>query len=188
MGAKDIPNFKKKCQAVGGIIFFEDEAAFRQDPTVFSSWFRRGGRGYVPTYGRRNTQHVYGAISIPHAHFSYHFAETCNASNHQKFLERLIRKFYPRKVFLVEDNAKYHKNPDMFSWFNAYHKEIEPWFLPPYSPEFNPMESLWGYTRREGTHNRFFANVDEVIGSIKTVFRRIQYHPHLLQNYLAPYI
>lgn len=141
----------------------------------------------MPTYGQRNTQHIYGAVTIPYGRFSYHFTNTCNTSTHQDFLEMLIRKFYPQRIFLVEDNAKYHKNPDMWSWFDAHRKEIEPWFLPPYSPELNPMESLWGYTRRHGTHNRFFANVDELISSIKTVFRRIQYQPHLIQNYLAPY-
>lgn len=187
MGAKDIPGIKKKCQKAGGIIVSEDEAAFRQDPTIFRSWFRRGSGGYVPTYGQRNTQHVYGAISVQDARFSYHFTDTCNASTHREFLEMLIRKFYPQKIFLVEDNAKYHKSPDMWSWFDAHRKEIEPWFLPPYSPEFNPMEPLWGYTRRQGTHNNFFPNVDELIDSIRTVFRSIQHHPHLVQNYLAPF-
>lgn len=187
MGTKNIPLIKKKCQEAGGIIVFEDEAAFRQDPTIFRSWFRRGFRSYVPTYGQRNTQHVYGAISIPEAHFSYRFTDSCNSSTHQHFLEVLVRKFYPKKIFLVEDNAKYHKSPEMWSWFDAHRKEMEPWFLPPYSPKFNPMESLWGYTRREGTHNNFFPTIDALIGSIKTVFRTIQHHPYLVENYLVPF-
>lgn len=169
------------------MIVFEDEASFRQDPTIFRSWFRCGCRSYVSTYGQRNTQHVYGAVSIHNIRFIYHFADTFNTSTHRGFLEMIIRKFYPQKIFLVEDNAKYHKTPDMQSWFDAHRKEIEPWFLPPYSPEFNPMESLWGYTRRQGTHNNFFRNIDDLICSIRTVFRRIQYHPNVIQNYLTPY-
>ena len=69
MGEENISHFKKKCQKAGGIIVFEDEAAFRQDPTLFRSWCRRGGRFYVLTYGQRNTQHVYGAISAQDARF-----------------------------------------------------------------------------------------------------------------------
>ena len=187
MGTKNLSCFKKNCEKAGGVTVFEDEAVFRQDPTIFRSWFRCGSRFYVPTYGQRNTQHVYGAVGIHCGRFIYHFADTCNASTHRDFLEMLIRKFYPQKIFLVEDNAKYHKNPDTWSWFDAHHKEIEPWFLPPYSPEFNPMESVWGYTRREGTHNNFFPNTDALIDSIKTIFRRIQYHPNLIENYLVSY-
>lgn len=187
MDKENLSSVKKNCQEAGGVIVFEDEAAFRQDPTLFCSWFRRGGGAYVPTYGQRNTQHVYGAVSLPSGQFSYRFVDSCNGSTHQEFMEVLVRKFHPNKIFLVEDNAKYHKSSDMVSWFDAHRKEIEPWFLPPYSPEFNPMESLWGYTRRQGTHNNFFPTVDALIGSIKTVFRSIQYHPHLVQNYLARY-
>ena len=167
---------------------FEDEAAFREDPTIYYSWFRRGSRSKVPTFGRRNTQHVYGAISIPYARFSYHRADTCNTSSHQRFLEMLVRKFYPQKIFLIEDNARYHKNYDMLDWYEAHRQEIEPWFLPPYSPELNPMEPVWGYVRREGTHNRFFHNVSELLSSVKTIFRRIQYHPDLVQNCLDRFV
>lgn len=187
MGEENISRVKKKCQKAGGVIVFEDEAAFRQDPTLFRSWGRRGCRFYVPTYGQRNTQHIYGAVSAQDVRFSYRFTDICNGSTHQGFLEMLVRKYYPQKIFLVEDNARYHKSPEMWSWFDAHREEIEPWFLPPYSPKFNPMESLWGYTRRQGTHDRFFPTTDALIGSIKTVFRSIQYQPNLVQIYLAPY-
>jgi transposase len=184
LGTQDISCAKKKARAANGIILFEDEAAFRQDPTTFRSWYRRGARCWVSTYGRRNTQHIYGAVSVPDGRFSYHFAHTCNASTHQGFLEMLIRKFHHQRIFIVEDNAKYHKNPAMLSWFEAHRHEIEPWFLPPYSPEFNPMEPVWGYTRRQGTHNRFFASSEELLSSIKIVFRHVQHNPDAIRSYL----
>ena len=31
-------------------------------------------------------------------------------------------------------------------------------FLPPYSPDLNPIEQVWRITRREITHNTYFAN------------------------------
>ena len=31
--------------------------------------------------------------------------------------------------------------------------------LPPYSPDLNPIEQVWRVTRRENTHNVFFATV-----------------------------
>ena len=31
-------------------------------------------------------------------------------------------------------------------------------FLPPYSPDLNPIEQVWRITRREVTHNTYFAN------------------------------
>ena len=31
-------------------------------------------------------------------------------------------------------------------------------YLPPYSPDLNPIEQVWRITRREVTHNTYFAN------------------------------
>ena len=48
---------------------------------------------------------------------------------------------------------------------NDDYPRIEFIFLPPYSPELNPIERVWRITRRERTHNRFF----EKLTVLKTV-------------------
>jgi transposase len=166
---------------------FQDEASFRQDPTLYRTWARIGHQPQILTYGKRNTQHVFGAVAIYTLRFLYKFAEVCNAVTYLKFLEYIIYKFYPYKIFLVVDNARYHKKEQVILWCKDNKRYIECWFLPPYSPEFNAMEPVWGYTRRQGTHNRFFSNPDELRHSIKNVFRRIQYNPLLIQNYLLAF-
>jgi len=35
-------------------------------------------------------------------------------------------------------------------------------FLPPYSPELNPIERVWRITRRQITHNRYFESVEDL--------------------------
>jgi len=35
-------------------------------------------------------------------------------------------------------------------------------FLPPYSPELNPVERVWRITRRQVTHDRYFQSVEEL--------------------------
>src|SRR2546429_3302235 len=35
-------------------------------------------------------------------------------------------------------------------------------FLPPYSPELNPIERVWKLVRRRCLHNRYFAALDDV--------------------------
>lgn len=170
-----------------GILMFQDEASFRQDCTLYRTWARIGQQPQIITYGKRNTQHVFGAVSIYTLHFFYQFAETCNAITHLNFLEYVIKKIYPKKIFLVADNARYHKDEQVVSWCKDNNRHIECWFLPPYSPEFNAMEPIWGYTRRQGTHNRFFSNTDELRHSIRNVFKRISHHPLLIETYVLPY-
>ncbi len=166
---------------------FQDEAAFRQDPTLYRTWARVGHQPQIFTYGKRNTQHIFGAIAVYTLHFLYKFAEVCNAVTHLKFLEYMVKKFYPNKIFLVIDNARYHKDEQVRLWCKDNKRYIECWFLPPYSPEFNPMESIWKYTRKQGTHNRFFSNTDELRNSIISVFRYINRYPLSIENYILSY-
>ena len=58
---------------------------------------------------------------------------------------------------------------------------------PPYSPEFNPTERLWQHTRKNGTHNRYFANEAELVGTLTRVFGEMQSHPELICSYLHPF-
>ena len=43
-------------------------------------------------------------------------------------------------------------------------------FLPPYSPDLNPIERVWKLTRRMATHNRYFENLNQVVDAVEAVF------------------
>jgi transposase len=45
------------------------------------------------------------------------------------------------KVFLILDNARIHHDEDLINYIEAFCGHVE--FLPPYSPDFNPIESLF---------------------------------------------
>ena len=43
-------------------------------------------------------------------------------------------------------------------------------FLPPYSPELNPIERVWKLTRRSCLHNRYFGQLSELIEDVENQF------------------
>jgi hypothetical protein len=51
------------------MIVFEDEASFRQTPTLYRTWARRGQQPQIPTRGERHTQKILGAVSVPSGDF-----------------------------------------------------------------------------------------------------------------------
>ncbi len=71
------------------------------------------------------------------------YRNAMNATIMKKFLARLI-KDAERKVFLIVDNLKVHHSAPVKEWLEAHEDKIEIFFLPPYSPEFNPDEYLNG--------------------------------------------
>jgi transposase len=47
---------------------------------------------------------------------------------------------------VIMDNASYHKSKELQSLFDEYNHILL--FLPPYSPELNPIEKLWGTVKQ----------------------------------------
>lgn len=75
----------------------------------------------------------------------------------------------------------------MWDWFAANRDWLVVHHLPPYSPEFNPTERLWQCTRKNGTHNRYFEDEDELVGTLTRVFGDMQTYPELIRPSLLSF-
>ena len=103
------------------------------------------------------------------------------------FLEQLARRYRRQGAILIQDNASYHKDAEVWAWFRSNRHWLEVHQLPPYSPELNPTERLRQHTRKNGTHNRFFGGLDALLATLTRVFGEMQSHPQLIRPYLAPF-
>jgi transposase len=75
-----------------------------------------------------------------------------------------------RRVAVITDNARYHHARLHKEWREQCAQRFALDFLPPYSPELNPIERVWKLTRRLCLHNRYFPQLDEVILAVETEF------------------
>ena len=191
MGSLHLPESKKNAEKEGAVIVFVDEASFRQSPTLHQTWAPRNQRPEIPTRGERKTQKVLGAVSLQGAQFSYrHQLEYFDQDTYRSFLEEVVLPTYHRprrRIYLIQDNASYHKAPEVWEWFREQRRRIEVFPLPKYSPEFNAQERLWQYTRRHATHNRYFANPTELRTSLINTFTDMERHPEKLKGLLEPF-
>lgn len=168
-------------------MIFSDEASFRQDSTLHASWGRVGRPLLVPVTGQRRSVKVLGAVELRRARFHYRYEATFNADSYLAFLDQLARCYRRRGAILIQDNASYHKDGEVWRWFAAHRRWLEVQQLPPYSPELNPAERLWQHTRRTGTHNRYFASGDELLATLTRVFGEMQAAPEIIRPYLLPF-
>jgi len=173
------------------VIVFEDEASFRQTPTLHATWSRRGCQPQIPTRGERNTQKIFGAVRLDNAHFTYLHQEDYFAwETYLAFVDQvLLPTFYRRghRIYLIQDNASYHKKRETYDYFAQHRRHLEVFQLPPYWPELNAQERIWHYTRQHATHNRFFASPEELCGTLFRTFDQIRRHPKEIEGLLAPF-
>lgn len=80
----------------------------------------------------------------------------CDAVNFQIFLNEFSAQNPDEFKIMVLDNGAFHKAKSL-----EIPKNIALIFLPPYSPDLNPAENIWGILKRKFT-NRLFKTLDEV--------------------------
>ena len=98
--------------------------------------------------------------------------ERFNAMNFHSFLKDLRRASSKsqRRAVVITDNARYHHAKLHADWRKRCAPQFTLDFLPPYSPELNPIERLWKLTRRLCLHNRYFPTLEDVIAKVESQF------------------
>jgi len=75
-----------------------------------------------------------------------------------------------RRVIVIIDNAKYHHAKLHAVWREEQQRRFTLDFLPPYSPELNPIERVWKRTRRNCLHNVYFPKLALVTETVEEQF------------------
>ncbi len=153
---------KKKRASAEASLAFGDEASFLPDGTLHQTWSRVGCQPRVDTFGMRKTAHVFGIVTLERRpRFHYRFAPVFNGLTFLDFLKQLVARSR-RKLFLIIDNGPCHNlQDDGKRWLAEHRHRLELFRLPPYSPEYNPIEGIWKVTKKRTTHNRFYKTVEE---------------------------
>ncbi|MNL54747.1 hypothetical protein D3C87_1781030 [compost metagenome] len=76
-----------------------------------------------------------------------------------------------QKVHIILDGAGYHRSELVKDW--AYVMNIELHYLPPYSPNLNPIERLWKVMNEAVRNNRYFSSASEFRQEIRRFFSEI---------------
>lgn len=159
---------------------------------MHATWARVASQPHIPTRGERNTQKIFGAVRLDTAQFTYlHQPDYFQWETYVAFLDQiLVPAFYRRghRVFLIQDNASYHKKRETYQWFAQHRRYVEVFQLPPYCPELNATERIWNYTRKQATHNRYFEQPQHLCRALYRTFHHVQRHPEEIANLIRPFI
>ena len=88
----------------------------------------------------------FGAVRLRDGKFTYRMEmDKFNSETFFTFLKQLrcISCHSGRRVVLIADNARYHHGLLHKEWRQNCSDRFSIEFLPPYSPELNPIERVW---------------------------------------------
>lgn len=117
-----------------------------------------------------------------HLYFRLHPDMNINAGLVIEFLRHLIRQL-DGPIVLVWDRLLAHRAKKVQAFVRdtpAFYDH----FLPPYAPELNPVENLWGYLKMNPLSNRPFFDVDSLAETTRSHGRSVQRKQTLLRSFI----
>ncbi len=168
---------------------FEDEVIFQISGTTMKSWAPKGIGKTVDSFPGRKSEKALGAVTVEkNPRFHFRFAPVFNVETFGAFLRQIIRQYPGEKVHMVLDNVRYHHAKAIQCWLEENKTRIELHFLPPYSPQFNPIEKVWKATKKASIHNRYFESLDQLHETIFRRFNRFQGNPASLRGIMKAHV
>ena len=137
---------------------FADEAGFGRINKPKYCWCFPGLRPTVPCHHIREYRYAYGAVEAKTGESFFLVLPYCNTDCMNVFLRKLSKKYPDDYILLAADRASWHKSKGLNVPDN-----IEFFYLPPATPEMNPIEQIWKEIRKIGFRNEVFHTLDKVI-------------------------
>ncbi len=115
----------------------------------------------------RKSVALFGAVNLHHGQFVTRFEPTFDASTFEPMLRQLLRhRRRGRRLLVVLDNARYHHARALAPFLPDHRRVLTLSFLPPSSPDLNPIERVWKLTRRLCTHNQYFPELPALVAAV----------------------
>lgn len=138
-------------------LYFQDEARFGRINTVQRCWCMKGVIPSVKQQLIREYSYLFTAVCPENGTTCSLIMPKADTNAMDIFLKTLSEQQPHERIILCMDKAGWHTTKQLNLPTN-----IVPWFLPPYSPELNPVELIWRELRAKYFNNKTFQSMKEV--------------------------
>lgn len=138
-----------------------DEVSFQLTTNYKRIWFEKGKKPKGAFFWSNKKLITFAALTNSHK-FYYDFYDAQNSITFLNFLRNLFDWLSPdKKYVLILDNAGWHKT-QVICKFMEQQSNIKVEYIPPYSPELNPIETCWKVSRNAVTKSQYFKTIEEM--------------------------
>jgi putative transposase len=114
----------------------------RDYQVIHQTWFERGKQRLIKTYGKHRGVKLVGDLKY------------------------MLSRYPDGKTVLILDNARIHHAKLLGPFLEENRERLMLMFLPPYSPNLNPIEGLWKWMKEKVIYNVFYKTVPEIRNSV----------------------
>ena len=159
-------------------IWFADESGFEGDPRPRKRWDKKGSKTRVTKNGGHLRMNTIGMVCPRTGQFFAIEASHSDSVTFQAFLDEAEKtvSFQRTTNILILDNASWHKRKA-----TKWHR-WKPKYLPPYSPDLNPIERIWLKMKASWFNNYVCKNEQELLERLDQAILDVINHPEKTQK------
>lgn len=133
-----------------------------------SGWIKAGEIKTLPTTSAQYRMHFIGALFLKEMNVFVQEYDTVDADNMIAFFTFLEASSKASKIHVICDNGRSNKNKKIEEYLKTSRIKIH--YLPPYSPNLNPIERLWKVLREKKTYNKCYEKFADFKNEIRKFF------------------
>lgn len=179
MGGEGLAAGKKNARRQRAWIVFQDESGVSDRPPIRTTWAPKGKTPVVTHPYKWKKVSVSGALAyrwdgrLCRLLFQTK-PDSYNTVALIRFLRLLRRSLRGKRVILIWDRLNAHKSHVMLRYLATQRHWLRVESLPPYAPDLNPVEMLWGNVKGQELANLQVEDTLDVVEGLRTGLRRVQ--------------
>jgi transposase len=168
----------KKVQREGRLIVLIDESGLSERPTRVRTWAPKGCTPIIHFHFNWTHISVIAGLSRTNCLFRLHEG-SIKKEQHVEVLKAL-RAHLKQPLLIIWDGLKAHRSKLVGEYLNSTDGDVQMAFLPPYSPDLNPVEYLWAWLKRHALANFCPANLNDLHITARAKLRSAQRRPSII--------
>ena len=165
----------------GYTIFAGDEAGVLKGSVAGYGWRPKDGCNTIQIKFDTKSVKIFGALTADKIYMQIY--DTLGSDSFIDFLKKTF-KIHGRFVMIL-DNAPGHTSKTLNNFIESMHGKIVLIYLPPYTPQLNPIEPQWAVLKRL-IAGRDFKSEDDLAYAVNMLIKTDQVMPVKLTDYLVP--
>ena len=158
---------------------------------IFANWTAPLACAFVKkefgvSFSNRGMQDLFARLGLRYTRPTY----TLNKADPEKqsfsgISKKILSLYLGKKVIMIPDNARIHHANLLKDFLKKNRKYLEPVYLPPYSPNLNKIEELWGWLKDSVIYNIFFHSREEIRKAVQKFITWVNTVPQMVIDRLC---
>lgn len=124
------------------MIVYSDETGIDDNEVTMRGWSPKGQRCHASKRGFKRTRYnITAALNNNNLFAPFVFEGYSNAAVYETYIQEVLVPELKPGMVIVIDNARFHKSKKVIQLIEEAGCRVL--FLPPYSPDLNPIEHHW---------------------------------------------